>query len=124
MKHPRLQIARLFADRHIARIEIDRIAIVTRKRFGERGRVWPRPPQCIARGKFDRQKRQSDRNDLRRMPVCLHLTRGERQARGCLFDIDLRQPLQRLWRGQFGAHYTALGRENFDRHQARFLLER
>ena len=38
MKHPRLQVAWLLAGRHIARIEIDRIAAVARKGLGERRR--------------------------------------------------------------------------------------
>ena len=52
VKHPRLQVARLFAGRHIARIEVDRVAAVAREGSCERRRIGPGPPQRLARGNF------------------------------------------------------------------------
>ena len=80
MKHPRLQVARLLGGGHVARVEVDRIAAVAGKDLRERIRVRPRPPQRLAAAKLHGQKRQPDRDDLRRMPVDADIGGRQRQA--------------------------------------------
>src|SRR5437867_6496545 len=86
MKHPRLQLARLFALWYVAGIEVDGVAAVTREGFCERRGIRPGPPQRLAGGDFDGQKRQPDRDDLRWMTVGLDVASRQREAAGRLFD--------------------------------------
>ena len=65
MEHPRLQIAGLFAGRHVARIEIDRIRTVARKCAGERRGIRalpaaaPRARQAPPSGTAIRRRRSA-----------------------------------------------------------------
>ena len=85
VKHPRLQLARLFAGRHVARIEVDGVAAVAREGFCERRRIGPGPPQRLAGGDFDGEERQPDRDNLRCMPVGLDIAGRQREAGRGLF---------------------------------------
>ena len=123
MEHPRLQLARLFAGRHVACIEVDGVAAVAREGFCERRSIGPGPPQRLTRSHFDGQERQPDRDDLRCMPVGLDVDSRQREAGRGLFDGKKRHPLQRLRRREFGADDLALLGHDLDRHEARSLFE-
>ncbi len=66
--------------RHIARVEIDGVTAVARKSLAECRGIGLRPPQRLARGKLHHQKRQSDRDDVRRMAIGLHVSRRQRET--------------------------------------------
>ena len=103
MEHPRLQVAG-FGGRHIARIEIDRIAAVAWKRLGECGGVRLSPAAA-------RRARPASttRNGSPTETICggcrstsTSVDGSDRQAAACsaLTGVSL---LQRLRRGEFGA---------------------
>jgi len=57
------------------------------------------------------------------VPIGLHIACRQREASSGLLRADVRQPLQRLRRGEFGADDPALPGHDLDRDEARPLLE-
>ena len=83
----------------------------------------PRAPNPLARNQLRHQERHARRYDLRHMPIGRDIDGRERDAGGSLLGAELRQPLQRLRRGQLGADDLAAVAQDVDRHETGFFLE-